>query len=53
MGQVLRDHMVREARAVPSSFVGVGAALCEAKGISSATGRKSSLDMVGSGSQYS
>ena len=30
----------REARAVPSAFVGEGAALCYAKGISAATGRK-------------
>jgi hypothetical protein len=32
----------REARAVPGAFVGEGATLCEAKGISAATGRKSS-----------
>ena len=30
----------REARAVPSAFVGEGASLCSAKGIYVATGRK-------------
>ena len=40
-----------EARAVPSAFVGEGAALCYAKGISAATGMESSRETVGSWSQ--
>ena len=38
----------KEARAVPSAFVGEGAALCLAKGVSAATGRESSRETVGS-----
>ena len=41
----------REARAVPSAFVGEGTALCYAKGVSAATGRESSRETVGSWSQ--
>ena len=39
------------ARAVPSAFVGEGAALYYAKGISTATGRESSRETVGSWSK--
>jgi len=41
----------REARAVPSAFVGEGAALCSAKMISAATERKGSRETVGSWGQ--
>ena len=37
---MVKEVLVKsEARAVPSAFVGEGAALCQAKGISAATGR--------------
>ena len=41
----------REARSVPSAFVGEGADLYSAKRIAAATGGKSSRDTVGSWSQ--
>ena len=43
----------REAREVPSAFVGEGAALYQAEGISAATGRKRACETAGSWSQSS